>query len=320
MDAKFAERRDELLAECEVDSEVFRQVTPRLTRFLDPFVRAFRRPEPRQHAQIFVSGLMSDLKRKNTESIAGRFGRDRLGLQRFIGWAEWDDAPLRSELARQVGAQIGEDDGVIVFDPSAFPKSGKLSVGVARQWCGRLGKVDNCQVGVYLGYASSQGHTLVDTRLYLPKKWTDDKPRMQQAGVPRDRQTHRTRHELALQMLDENGPLLPHSWITGDDEMGRPYWFRKRLHLQGERYLLAVPSNLLLRDLDSAEPEYSGRGRRPKRPWRKISDIASQQPDDGWTEVKSATPRRGRWWWNCSRGAWWGGRRTARKVTRNAWW
>jgi SRSO17 transposase len=82
----------------------------------------------------------------------------------------WDDAPLRQELLGQVGKQLGQADGVLVFDPSGFPKSGGESVGVARQWCGRLGKVDNCQVAIYLGYVSRRGHTLVDTRLYLPKE------------------------------------------------------------------------------------------------------------------------------------------------------
>jgi SRSO17 transposase len=104
------------------------------------------------------------------------FGHSRLPLQGFIGWNKWDDEPLRQELRGQVKTHLGQGDGVLVFDPSGFPKSGRESVGVARQWCGRLGKVDNCQVAIYLGYVSRKGHTLVDTRLYLPKEWTKDKP------------------------------------------------------------------------------------------------------------------------------------------------
>jgi len=142
---------------------------------------------------------------------------------------------LRQELTRQVAQHLGHADGVLVVDPSAFPQSGTDSGGVARPWCGRLGKVDHGQVAVYLGYGSGEGHTLVDRRLYLPKTWTQDKTRLDQAGVPRDRRGYRARHQLALDMLEHNGAALPHQWIAGDDEMGRPYWFRRRLDRLGER-------------------------------------------------------------------------------------
>src|SRR3990170_2785519 len=131
-----------------------------------------------------------------------------------------NDRPLIGELARQVGAELGESDGVLVFDPSAFKKQGKESVGVARQWCGRLGKIDNCQVGVYLGYVSRKEHALVDARLYLNQEWAKDKRRRKKCGVPREIR-FRTRHALSLEMLAEHGKTLPHAWISGDDEMGR---------------------------------------------------------------------------------------------------
>src|SRR2546425_298449 len=231
-----------------------------------PFVETLQGQALTQHAQTYVSGLLSDVERKNVESIAYHVGQNRLGLQGFIGWADWDDAPLRKTLLDQVGTQLGQGDGVLVFDPSAFPKSGRESVGVARQWCGRLGKVDNCQVAIYLGYVSRKGHTLVDLRLYLPKEWTQDKARLDKAGVPKASRGYRTRHQLALEMLAHNSAALPHGWLTGDDEMGRPYWFRRRLATWGERYLLAVPSNTLMRDLETAPPEPSSRGRRSQRP------------------------------------------------------
>ena len=283
MEARYELRRKELLDECKVAPEIFAQLTSRLETFMDPFLDSFCRREQNDHMRTYLRGLLSDLKNKNTESIAYRFGQDRLPLQRFIGWAEWKDAPLCEELVRQVGEQLGAADSVIVFDPSAFPKSGTESVGVARQWCGRLGKVDNCQVAVYMGYASRTEHALVDTRLYLPKEWTRDKARCAKAGVPKDRRRHRTRHELCLEMLDKNGPLLPHSWIAGDDEMGRIYWFRSKLHSRGERYLLAIPSNILIRDMDSELPAYRGRGPYPKRPWQRVDRWAAQQ--SGWTQV-----------------------------------
>ena len=96
-------------------------------------------------------------------------------MQYFIGQSQWDDIPLRKELVKQVAQQLGEADGVLILNPSGFPKSGSESVGVTRQWCGRLGKVDNCQLGLYLGYASSKGHALVDGELYLPREWTNNK-------------------------------------------------------------------------------------------------------------------------------------------------
>jgi len=145
-------------------------------------------------------------------------------------------APVRqlTELARQVGQQLGGPDGVLVFDPSAFPKKGDASVGVQRQWCGRLGKIDNCQVGIYLAYGSRSEHALVDVRLYLPREWANDKERRKRAGVPRAVR-FRTRHELALETLDERGPLLPHAWVAGDDELGRCSWFRQQLRQRRNR-------------------------------------------------------------------------------------
>ena len=111
--------------------EIFQQVMPRLATFMAPFVAPFCRQEPAEHAQTYVCGLLSNVARKNIESIAYRFGQDRLPLQRFIGWAEWDDALLRQELTRQVAEQLGQADGVLVCDPSAFAKAGAASVGVA---------------------------------------------------------------------------------------------------------------------------------------------------------------------------------------------
>jgi SRSO17 transposase len=285
MEAEYATRKRQLLEECQVAPEIFDQVMARLETFMVPFVSTFRRQEPSEHAQTYVRGLLSEVARKNVESIAYRFGQDRLPLQRFIGWAEWDEAPLRQELTHQVAEQLGQAEGVLVFDPSAFAKSGPESVGVARQWCGRLGKVDNCQVAVYLGYVSGEGHTLVDMRLYLPKAWTQDPARLDKAGVPHDRRGYRSRHQLALDMLQERGALLPHGWIAGDDEMGRPYWFRRRLAHLGERYLLAVPGNTLIRDLETTPLESGSRGRRPRRPWQRIEQWSTSLAQDAWTTI-----------------------------------
>jgi SRSO17 transposase len=286
MDARYTTRKQALLQECQMAPEIFAQVMPRLETFMAPCVESFRREEPDQHAQTYVCGLLSDVARKNVESIAYRFGQDRLPLQRFIGWAPWDDAPLRQELTRQVAEHLGDPGGVLVFDPSGFAKSGRESVGVARQWCGRLGKVDNCQVALYLGYGSSQGHTLVDMRLYLPKEWTQDKARLDKAGVPTAQRGYRSRHQLALEMLRDSGSQLPHRWLAGDEEMGRPYWFRRRLASLGERYLLAVPGNTLMRDLSSSPPAYRGRGRRPTRPWQRLDHWSAARAPGRWQTLE----------------------------------
>jgi SRSO17 transposase len=192
---------------------------------------------------------------------------------------------LRQELIVQVKTHLGQGDGVLVFDPSGFAKSGRESVGVARQWCGRLGKVDNCQVAIYLGYVSRKGHTLMDTRLYLPKEWSKDQARLDKAGVPKARRGYRTCHQLALEMLAQHGTSVPHSWIAGDDEMGRPYWFRRRLAALAERYLLAVPSNTAMRDLEVEPPAYSGRGRQPKRPWQSVASWSQSLDDEAWQRI-----------------------------------
>ena len=191
-----------------------------------------------------------------------------------------------------MGRELGGPDGVLVLDPSAFPKKGDASVGVQRQWCGRLGKIDNCQVGVYLAYVGPSEHALVDVRLYLPKEWANSKRRRQKAGVP-DSLRFRTRHELILEMLDERGPLLPHAWISGDDELGRCSWFRQELRSRDEHYLLAVPSNTAVRDLSAPEPLYAGRGRRPVVPFIRVDRWCTALPEAAWQTIEVRDGEKG---------------------------
>lgn len=284
MERRFEVRKQEMLAECEVAPEIFEGVQDRMIEFIHPFADLMRQPSQREHASGYVSGLVSDLERKNIESIAYRLDQDRRNLQHFVGTAEWDHQPLFTELARQVGHELGEEDAVIVFDPSAFAKQGKQSVGVARQWSGRQGKVDNCQVAVYMGYVSRKDRQLVNTRLYLPEEWTSDRKRMRVAGVPKEIR-FKTRHALALEMLDEQGHLLPHAWIAGDDEMGRTTHFRKDLNDRGEQYLLAVPGNTAIRDLQATPPPYSGHGSNPKTPFVQIHKWRDTLAKDQWTRI-----------------------------------
>ncbi len=292
MERRFAARRDQLFADAEVDPCILRGVLPRLERFLDPFVELLQRSEQDQHARHYVAGLVSNLEYKNVESIAYLHDQEREPLQQFIGQSPWDHDPWLTELARQVGQELASPDAVLVFDPSAFPKKGKSSVGVQRQWCGRLGKIDNCQVGIYLAYVGRAEHALVDVRLYLPKEWARDRQRRIAAGVPRTVR-FRTRHELALEMLDERGPLLPHAWISGDDEMGRCSWFRQELRARDECYLLAVPSNTSVRDLRAADPPYSGRGGRPSVPFTRVDHWCAAVPEAAWQTIAVRAGEKG---------------------------
>jgi SRSO17 transposase len=292
MQGRFAARRKQLLADAEVDPRIARAVLPHLERFLDPFVERLQRSEQAQHARAYVAGLLSSLEYKNVESIAYLHDQEREPLQQFIGQSPWNHHPWLTELASQVGQQLGTPDGILIIDPSAFPKKGNASVGVQRQWCGRLGKIDNCPVGVYLAYVGRSEHALVDVRLYLPKEWTQDKKRRAEAGVPKTVR-FQTRHELALEMLKEQGRLLPHAWVGGDDEMGRSSWFRQELRSRGERYLLAVPSNTKVRDLQVSDPQPSGRGRRPRAAFVRVDAWCAGVAAATWQTIKVRAGEKG---------------------------
>jgi SRSO17 transposase len=292
MERRYELRLDQMLAQAEVSPDLMRGLIDRLEAFAEPFARSLEQPEQRRHAAEYMTGLLSKLPRKSGEAIAYLHDSRRQGLQNFVGSVPWDHKPLLATLARQVGEELGEPDGVIVFDPSAFAKKGTKSVGVARQWNGRLGKVENSQVGVYMAYVSGKEHALVDMRLYLPAEWAKDKGRRKEAGVPKEVRL-RTRHQLALEMLDESAPSLPHSWVAGDDEMGRPSGFRGKLRDRGERYLLAVPSNTLVRDLDVPPPGYSGRGRHPMSPFLRLDRWKAALPEDAWTSIEVRDGEKG---------------------------
>ena len=292
MDARYGERLEALLMEAQVDEEVLEGMPERLVQFVEPFTRSILQAKQRRRAAEFIGGLMSDVERKNAESIAYRHDQERKEMQYFLGESQWEHQPLLVELATQVGRELGREDGVLVFDPSGFPKKGTESVGVQRQWCGRLGKIDNCQVGVYLAYVSAEEHALVNTRLYLPREWAKDKARRKKCHVPREVK-FQTRHELCLDMLDEVGPLLPHGWITGDDEMGRSSSFRRELRSRNERYLLAVPSNTLIRDLEAVLPEQEGPGHPRKAPFVRADKWRALLPESAWTRIEVRDGEKG---------------------------
>lgn len=221
-------------------------IQERLDEFLIPFQRLFPRAEQRMHASVYVNGRLRNLPRRTTEPIAVEHGKKRRPLQHFVGAGKWEDEPIRKEIGQQVATEMGSDDGVLIVDGSGFQKSGPNSVGTQRQWCGRLGKEEQCQVGEFLVYASRGSVALVDCELYLPKTWADDKIRRRQCHVPKQ-VTFKTGWELAEQMILKRGKVLPHRWIVGDENYGRPNEFRDRLHRHGEKYVLEVHSDAKVR-------------------------------------------------------------------------
>jgi SRSO17 transposase len=292
MDRRYDARLKEMLAQAEVPTESVDGFLTRLEAFVVPFAASLVSDEQRCHALEYLTGLLSKLEHKTAEGIAYLHDRERQGLQKFIGLSPWDHSPLSLRLARQVADELGEADGVIVFDPSGFVKKGTKSVGVARQWCGRVGKTENCQVGIYMAYVSRKEHAIVNTRLYLPEEWTRDRGRCEAAGVPREVR-FRTRHELALEMLDEHGAVLPHAWVAGDDEMGRPSAFRLKLRGRGERYLLAVPSNTWVRDIEAPPPERASRGPRPWNPFMRMDRWREALAESAWATVEVRDGEKG---------------------------
>src|SRR6266498_5811063 len=284
MTPAWAQRQEALLSDCIVSPHVFEHMVDRLCDFVVPYQQCLETEAGKRHAHLYLEGLLSHFDRKNAETIAALVDVERLVMQEFIGTAPWDHRPLITVLVGQVVDHLGEPDGIITFDPSSFPKRGTHSVGVKRQWCGHRGKVDNCQVGVYMGYVSRHDHALLDFRFSLPEEWARDEQRRQACHVPPEVRYH-TRHAQCVEMLDLWGEQIPHGWVTGDDELGRHTRFRHELRERGERYLLGVPCNTTIRDLEAPLPAYQGRGRPPKAPWQSVSAWRHALDPAGWTRL-----------------------------------
>jgi len=186
MTPAWAQRQEALLHDCVVAPDVFKHMVERLRDFVVPYQRALETAAGKRNVYRYLQGLLSHLPRKNAEDIATFVDVERLVLQEFIGTASWHYQPLVTVLVGQVVDRLGAPDGIIAFDPSSFPKRGTHSVGVKRQWCGHRGKVDNCQVGVYMGYVSGGDHALLDFRLYLPEEWARDAHKRQECHVPEE--------------------------------------------------------------------------------------------------------------------------------------
>lgn len=280
----------ELLEDAMVSPQTIRGCAERLTDYLARYLPLFYRKEQRQHLRLAVEGRLSGLERKTSEPIAREAAVPRRALQRFVGAGEWDDEAVMAELRGQVCAELADVNGVLVLDPSSFPKKGNDSCGVQRQWCGRLGKTDNCQVGVFLTYAAAKGHAPLDRRLYLPKSWAKDKNGRAKCYVPKQVK-YQAKWRIGLDLI-ERSRAVPHAWVTADDEFGRVAEFRQALREEGERYVLDVPCNTLVRDLD--EPVRRRGGKRPRKPpFRRVDSWLSRQPDNRWQEIEIRAGEKG---------------------------
>src|SRR5712691_552671 len=293
MTPAWALRQEALLNDCIVSPDVFNHMMDRLGDFVVPSQHALEAEAGGRHVHLSLQGLMSHVDRKNAEEIAALVDVDRQVLRDFIGTAApWDHRPLITVLVGPVVRRLGEPDGIIAFDPRSFPKRGTHSVGVKRQWCGQRGKVDTCQVGVFMGYVSRQDHALLDFRLSLPEEWTRDEQRRQACHVPPEVRYH-TRQEQCVEMRDAWRDQVPHGWVTGDDELGRHTRFRHDLRERGERYVLGVPCNTTMRDLETSLPAASGRGCRPKAPWQSVTQWRQGLDADAWTHLRVRDGEKG---------------------------
>ena len=283
-----------LLADAVVTPEQVRGCQDRITTFLQRYLPRFYRAEQRAHATLVIRGLLSGLQRKTCEPIAVEAGVHRKPVQNFVGAGGWDDEAVMAELRTHVREALGHPDAVLVLDPSSFPKSGGQSCGVARQWCGRLGKQDNCQLGVFLAYAAPGGSAPLDRQLYLPEDWASDPVRRETCHVP-EAVTFKESWRIAVDLLERCRKGLPHGWVGGDDEMGRPAQFRGWLRRHSERYVLDVPCNTNVRDLERRRPprRRAGRGRKREVPFCRADAWAARQPDSRWTRLTVRDGERG---------------------------
>jgi len=228
-----------------------------------------------ENAQKYMKGLLSGASRKNGWQLSEITGESTpYKLQQFIYRGSYSADKIRDITRDYVNENLGEEDGVMVADDTGFIKQGKKSCGVQRQYTGTLGKICNCQLGVFLTYASSKGHTPIDRRLYMPEVWVDDKPRCTEAGVPEDLK-FQTKPELALEMIQEaTAAGMSYKWVTGDCAYGDSRAIRKWLEENNKCYVLNI-----------SRKEYIENSN--------IGVLLSNLPADGWFEASCGDGSKG---------------------------
>jgi len=271
-----------------MDKQELLEARGRLEAFLEPLLLMLGRSERRRWGALYVQGLLLEGGRKNAAGMAARYGGDVQALQQFISQSPWDWLTIRRGLAGQMMA-AASPRGAWIVDDTGFPKKGKHSVGVARQYSGTLGKVGNCQVAVSLNYATDDGCFPVDFQLYLPKAWIEDAQRRQKAGIPADI-TFRPKWQIALELLDQAREWgLSAEVVTADVAYGVATEFRRELESRGYRYLMGITKDTTV----WTEPQVSkppGRGRRPKGERRlpkplQVLEVARLLFENAWQNV-----------------------------------
>ncbi|WP_157630212.1 IS701 family transposase [Salinispora arenicola] len=224
-----------------------------LAEVLGCFAGRFGRVEPRRAAGQFVTGLLSDCEVKTCWQLAEQAGHARPdAMQRLLYRAVWDADAVRDDLRQLITDRFGAPDAVLAVDETGDLKKGTHTVGVQRQYTGTAGRIENSQVGVFLGYAGADGHTLIDRRVYLPASWTDDRDRCHAAGVPDDIE-FATKPELAADMITAALDAgVPAAWVTADEAYGNSATFRAGLREHEIGYVLAVSRSHLV-PLDSGK-------------------------------------------------------------------
>ena len=237
----------ELISWADINSEMIEEMGKELVSFHDEFRDVFIREEQYHLGQIYLKGLLSDIERKNVEAIALRYlGKERVrSLQKFMKDYKWANDTMLGKIQKQVSVTLGKDDGMVTVDSSENRKKGNNSVGVSRQYCGNIGKVENCQSGVFIGYTSTQGYALIDKQLYMPEKWfsQDYEERRKECLVP-DELTFKTKLEIALEKIREikAEKSMPFKWIGADATFGSSSYFRDEAAKLGI-YFVSVKSN-----------------------------------------------------------------------------
>jgi len=267
-----------------------------LVEYHAEFADLYYRKEQAHWGHKYLQGLMLPLECKAIQPMALALeGGNIQAMQQFIGQGQWQDEKLLKKHWQLVDETLGEDDGVWIVDGSEFPKKGEHSVGVARQWCGRLGKVENCQAGVFVAYASRKGYTLMDGRLYVPGQWfeEDHRQRWEKCGIP-DGISFKTKPELALEMLKAvvAEGTLRFRWIACDEGYGSDPDFLDSVAELERWYFAEVPHSTRVWQTrpKTAVSEWSGRGRRPTKerlvagepdPTR-VDEIGAAIPEEEW--------------------------------------
>lgn len=244
----------------------------------------FSRRDLRRRARAYLRGLLSPVERKNSWHMAEVNGdATPYGVQHLLGRAVWDAEAVRDALLPYVLEHLGAPHSVLVIDETGFLKKGRQSAGVARQYSGTAGRVENCQIGVFLAYASARGSALLDRALYLPKEWTQDSGRCARAGVPR-MQPFATKPELARQMLERAlGAGVPATWVTGDSVYGDDRRLRLWLEAQDQAYVLAVSGKEYVW-LDWQQ--------------RQVKTVLAALPAEGWTRCSAGAGTKGPRWYD----------------------